>query len=166
MYFRQKRNHILSPKTIKIKKSSYSLRKKENMVSSVCTLWESVFKISVMPGWVYSGNHPSEEKQSKSLSKLRENLWCLGSPVVSPSSAYQSTPSPRMGLPLLCTFSNMFTSKRGFRNLWKSCENWAACNKRGFCVFQEEFPLKWPLRDTKISMVRHGTNAWLGRLQR
>lgn len=46
---------------------------KESTVSFVCSLWESVFKISVMWGWVYSGNYPSEEKQNKSLSKLRQN---------------------------------------------------------------------------------------------
>lgn len=95
---------------------------KENMVSFVCSLWESVFKISVMWGWVYSGNYPSEEKQSKSLSKLRQNLLVpqiySGQPLITLSERSFTLYLTYLTLYLLRCIS-AFTSKDRFGDLRK-----------------------------------------------
>lgn len=142
---------------------------KENTVSFVCSLWESVFKISVMWGWIYSGNYPSEEKQNKSLSKLRQNLLVpqiySGQPLIGLSECSFTLYLTYLTLYLL-RYISVFTSKDRFGDLWKRCEDSMACNRKVLCVFQKELIWKWPLKDAKFwwSDMVPAINVWLGRL--
>lgn len=60
----------------------------------------------------------------------------------------------------------MCTSKQGFGNWWKSCENWAACNKRGLLCFRRNSYENDLLEIQNFSGQRwYLPNAWVGRLQ-